>query len=77
MGVSDAQLGKLIVVSSLSLFVYYTLWLWVPPFISKSTLESFPYIFPPTRYALLVPALSGMLFIGGLLVFTINALQNA
>ncbi|XP_071442812.1 uncharacterized protein Dpm2 isoform X3 [Hetaerina americana] len=77
MGVSDAQLGKIILVLSVSLFVYYSLWLWVPPFLSPSSFYTFPKLFPPIRYALILPAVSGMLFIGGLLVFTIVALQNA
>ncbi|CAB0029135.1 unnamed protein product [Trichogramma brassicae] len=54
---SDREKGKVVLISASVIFLYYTLWV-IAMFMSHSI-------------ALFVPAISGLIFIGGLTIFTI------
>ncbi len=65
----DSTLGKLVLITSGILYLYYTFWIYVLPFADDE--DWMTIFFPPIRYALLVPAVIGSLFIGTLVVFTL------
>lgn len=63
----DSTLGKLILIVSIILYVYYTFWIYGLPFADEDNFVTL--FFPPIRYALIVPAICGTLFIGSILLF--------
>lgn len=64
---SDRQKGKVILILTLVLFLYYTVWVIGLPFIDDDRLRSLFYSYD---LALIVPATAGLIFIGGLVLFT-------
>lgn len=65
---SDREKGKIILLVTFILFLYYTTWTIGLPFIDDDKLRS---LFCSQNLALLVPAITGLGFIGGLVLFTI------
>lgn len=65
---SDRQKGKAILILTLVLFLYYTIWVIGLPFIDDDRLRSLFYSY---NLALIVPASFGLIFIGGLILFTV------
>lgn len=65
---SDRRKGKMILIVTSFLFLYYTVWIIGLPFIDDNRIRSF---FGSHNIALIVPAVSGLCFIGGLVLFTI------
>ncbi|OAD52587.1 hypothetical protein WN48_00747 [Eufriesea mexicana] len=65
---SDRKKGKVILILTSILFLYYTIWIIGLPFIDDKRIRSF---FGSNNVALIVPAISGLCFIGGLVLFTI------
>lgn len=65
---SDREKGKLILIVTIILFLYYTIWIIGLPFIDDDRLRS---LFCSHDFALVVPAVSGLCFIGGLVLFTL------
>uniref|UniRef100_A0A182VB88 Dolichol phosphate-mannose biosynthesis regulatory protein n=1 Tax=Anopheles merus TaxID=30066 RepID=A0A182VB88_ANOME len=75
---SNAALGKLILAATFSAFLYYVLWVAVLPFIVIDARdESWIYaLFPPMKFAFLVPALFGVVLLGGLSAFSVYHLRD-
>lgn len=65
---SDRKRGQVILILTSSLFLYYTIWIIGLPFIDDNRIRSF---FGSHNIALIIPAVSGLCFIGGLVLFTI------
>uniref|UniRef100_A0ABD2XKB3 Dolichol phosphate-mannose biosynthesis regulatory protein n=1 Tax=Trichogramma kaykai TaxID=54128 RepID=A0ABD2XKB3_9HYME len=65
---SDREKGKFILISASVIFLYYTLWVIGYPFFEDDRLKA---MFMSHSIALFVPAISGLIFIGGLTIFTI------
>lgn len=65
---SDHKTGKAILIVTIILFLYYTMWVIALPFIDDIKIRS---LFASHNIALMVPAISGLCFIGGLILFTI------
>ncbi|KOC60064.1 hypothetical protein WH47_09204 [Habropoda laboriosa] len=65
---SDRKKGKVILIVTSILFLYYTIWVIGLPFIEDNRIRLF---FGSHNIALVVPAISGLCFIGGLVLFTI------
>lgn len=65
---NDRKRGKVILILTSSLFLYYTIWIIGLPFIDDNRIRSF---FGSHNIALIIPAVSGLCFIGGLVLFTI------
>ncbi|EFN82407.1 hypothetical protein EAI_01550, partial [Harpegnathos saltator] len=60
--------GKAILILTSVLFFYYTVWVIGLPFIDDDRLRSLFYSY---NLALTVPASLGLIFIGGLMLFTV------
>lgn len=75
---SNALLGKLILALTLSVFSYYFFWVGVLPFmVIDSSKDSWIYtLFPEKKFAFMVPAVFGVLLIGGLSAFTLYHLRG-
>ncbi|CAH2057979.1 unnamed protein product, partial [Iphiclides podalirius] len=69
MDIPDAVLGKLILVSTGTVFVILVFWINTYPFIDTD-LTLYRYI-PDPKWALLFCAIWGLFFIGGLMSFTL------
>lgn len=65
---SDHQTGKVILIVTFVLFLYYTVWVLGLPFIDD---DRFRFLFHSHDLALIVPASLGLIFIGGLILFTL------
>lgn len=65
---SDRKKGKAILIVTSILFLYYTVWVIGLPFIEDDRVRAF---FGSHDIALMVPAISGLCFIGGLVLFTV------
>lgn len=65
---TDREKGKVILIVTLVLFLYYTIWVIGLPFIDDNRIRS---LFGSRDFALTVPAILGLCFIGGLVLFTI------
>ncbi|XP_012229413.1 uncharacterized protein Dpm2 [Linepithema humile] len=65
---SDYQKGKVILILTIVLFLYYTIWTIGLPFTDDDRLRFFFY---SHDLALIVPASFGLIFIGGLILFTL------
>ncbi|XP_015436255.1 PREDICTED: dolichol phosphate-mannose biosynthesis regulatory protein [Dufourea novaeangliae] len=65
---SDSERGKVILLVTIILFLYYTIWVIGLPFIDDSKIQS---LFGSQDLALMVPAIAGLCFIGGLILFTV------
>lgn len=65
---SDRQKGKAILIVTLILFLYYTTWVIGVPLIDDIRFRS---LFFSHYLALVVPACFGLIFIGGLILFTV------
>lgn len=65
---SDRQRGKAILILTSVLFLYYTVWVIGLPFIDDDRLRSLFYSYD---LALTFPAILGLIFIGGLVLFTV------
>lgn len=73
MSVSDHDKGKRILIFTSIIFLYYTLWIIGLPFIDDDRLQSFFY---PQHLALLIPAICGLCFVGGLVIFTLYHIRS-
>lgn len=73
MSVSDHDKGKQILIFTSIIFLYYTLWIIGLPFIDDDRLQSFFY---PQHLALLIPAICGLCFVGGLVIFTLYHIRS-
>lgn len=69
MVLDDATLGKLVLVVFGLLYFYYTFWIYILPFVDEENFITL--FFPSVRYALIVPAILGSLFIGTLMTYII------
>lgn len=65
---SDRKKGKAILIVTCILFLYYTIWIIGLPFIDDNRIQS---CFGSYNIALMFPAILGLCFIGGLILFTI------
>ncbi|XP_037928803.1 dolichol-phosphate mannose synthase subunit 2 [Teleopsis dalmanni] len=68
---SNAHVGKIVLAISVSVFLYYFFWVSILPFMlidEENLLHSF---FPPLEYAFIVPAVFGVIFLGGIAIFTL------
>lgn len=65
----DPALGKLILIVFGLLYLYYTLWIYALPFAEDE--DYLALFFPSIRYALIIPATIGTLFIGSIILFII------
>lgn len=65
---SDRQKGKAVLILTFVLFLYYTVWVIGLPFIDDDRLRS---LFYSHDLALMIPASLGLIFIGGLILFTV------
>lgn len=65
---TDQEKGKAILITASVLFLYYTLWVIGLPFIDDNRLKS---LFYSPDIALIIPAISGLCFVGGLTIFTL------
>ncbi|XP_053974334.1 uncharacterized protein LOC128874078 [Hylaeus volcanicus] len=65
---SDCEKGKVILIVTLVSFFYYTIWVIGLPFIDDNRIRS---LFGSQNVALMIPAILGLCFIGGLVFFTI------
>lgn len=65
---SDHKKGKVILIVTCILFLYYTIWIIGLPFIDDNRIRSF---FGSYNIALMFPAILGLCFIGGLILFTL------
>lgn len=68
---NSSTCGFLLLIGCCSFFAYYTLWVIVSPFYPPLA-----GLFPSARYALIIPAFSGTVFIGSLILYTIWALKT-
>lgn len=68
---NSSTCGFLLLIGCCSFFAYYTLWVIVLPFYPPLA-----DLFPSARYALIIPAFSGTVFIGSLILYTIWALKT-
>lgn len=57
--IENSDLGKLILTFTGVIFLYYTLWVIVLPFVDKEYLDSVSIYFPPLELALAIPAITG------------------
>lgn len=73
MSISDHDKGKQILIFTSIIFLYYTLWIIGLPFIDDDRLQSFFY---PQHLALLIPAICGLCFVGGLVIFTLYHIRS-
>lgn len=72
---NDKNIGSLLIALSASFSFYYSVWvIGLPFFDSDHFIHS---LFPPVHFALLVPALMGLVFIGSLIIFCIIELKKA
>ena len=71
---NDRTLGFFMVVSSVAFTVYYSVWIIGLPFFDSD--HFIHNLFPPVYFALLVPALMGLAFIGSLIVFCMIELRD-
>lgn len=69
MVLDDATLGKLVLIIFGILYFYYTIWIYILPFADDE--DYIVLFFPPIKYALIIPALMGTLFVGTLIIFTL------
>lgn len=69
----DALLGKIVIVIVLTIFTYFTCWLFIPPFADS---ESFiNTLFPSIYSALVMPVSIGVIFIISLVIYTCTAIN--
>lgn len=69
----DAILGKIAIAIVLTIFAYFTCWLFVPPFANS---ESFiNQLFPSIYNALIIPVTVGVVFIISLIIYTYVAIN--
>lgn len=64
---TDKEKGKALLISASVVFLYYTVWVIGLPFIDDNRLKS---LFYSHNIALMVPAVCGLCFVGGLIIFT-------
>jgi hypothetical protein len=69
----DATIGKYFIIIVLTIFVYFTCWLFIPPF---ADFESFiNQLFPSVYNALVLPVIFGVIFIISLIIYTYIAIK--
>lgn len=71
----DRTVGCSLVILSLTFSVYYTVWVIGLPFFDED--HFIHQLFPPLYFALLIPALMGLAFIGSLIIFCVVELKGA
>uniref|UniRef100_A0A336JZS0 Dolichol phosphate-mannose biosynthesis regulatory protein n=1 Tax=Culicoides sonorensis TaxID=179676 RepID=A0A336JZS0_CULSO len=74
--VSNALIGKLILFVSVSIFIYYFFWVAVLPFMLVDEDNWIYQLFPPHHYAFLFPTIFGIIFIGGLTIYTLYHIRG-
>ncbi|XP_017842109.1 dolichol-phosphate mannose synthase subunit 2 [Drosophila busckii] len=67
---SNAQLGKIILFSAIAVFFYYFFWVAILPFMILDEGNPIRSLFPPLKYAFIVPTVCGVIFLGGIAVFS-------
>ncbi|XP_052131242.1 uncharacterized protein LOC127751556 [Frankliniella occidentalis] len=72
---NDTTLGCLLIVLSVGFGIYYTAWVIGLPFFEAD--HFIHNLFPSVHFALLIPALMGLAFIGSLIVFCFIELKAA
>ena len=72
---NDRTKGKILLTVSCIFFSYYTAWVILLPFSDPD--HAVNQLFPPVRYALMIPVLMGLAFIGGLVLFTVYHIRCA
>lgn len=70
---NDRERGKVILIGVLVLFLYYSIWIIGLPFIDDNRLQNLGFY--SHNFALILPAISGLFFIGGLVLFTLYHLK--
>lgn len=65
---SNSENGKIILILVSIFFLYYTVWVFVVPLIDD---DGFRSSFYPQNVALMIPVVTGLCFIGGLIIFTL------
>ncbi|XP_029405559.2 uncharacterized protein LOC105225030 [Bactrocera dorsalis] len=68
---SNSQVGKIVVVVALTLFLYYFFWVSILPFMLIDEGNFIHSLFPPLEYAFIFPAIFGVIFIGGISIYTL------
>lgn len=69
----DAIIGKIVIAIVLTIFAYFTCWLFIPPFANS---ESFIFqLFPSIYNALILPVTIGVIFIISLIIYTYVAIN--
>lgn len=71
----DKTIGCILIALSASFSFYYSVWIIALPFFDHEHLIH--SLFPPIHFALLVPALMGLVFIGSLIIFCMIELRKA
>ncbi|KAH7276440.1 hypothetical protein KP509_39G007500 [Ceratopteris richardii] len=67
MEIGDRSVGFLMLLSSVSIFAYYTFWVIILPFVDE---DHFVHkYFLPQQYAILVPTFAGVLLLCSLTIF--------
>lgn len=69
----DAVLGKFFLSIVLTLFTYFTCWLFIPPFADTESFMS--QLFPSVYNALFMPVIIGVIFIISLIIYTCIAIN--
>lgn len=69
----DSVQGKIIIAIVLSLFAYFTCWLFIPPFAESDSFLN--QLFPSVNNLLVVPVTFGVLFIISLIIYTCVAIN--
>lgn len=67
--IDDSTLGRSVLIVFGLLYLYYTFWIYALPFVDDDNFVL--RFFPPVKYALLVPAVLGTIFIGTLVTFIV------
>ncbi|XP_037879430.1 dolichol-phosphate mannose synthase subunit 2 [Glossina fuscipes] len=68
---SDANVGKIVFVIAVSVFLYYFFWVSILPFMLIDEGNLIHSFFPPLKYAFILPATFGIVFLGGIAIFTL------
>ncbi|XP_064541712.1 uncharacterized protein Dpm2 [Drosophila montana] len=67
---SNAQLGKIILLIAIAVFFYYFFWVAILPFMILDEGNPILSLFPPLKYAFIVPTVFGVICLGGIAVFS-------
>ncbi|KAI8117739.1 dolichol-phosphate mannose synthase subunit 2 [Lucilia cuprina] len=68
---SNAKVGEIVLIVAVSIFLYYFFWVSILPFMLIDEGNLIHSFFPPLEYAFILPAVFGVIFLGGIVVFTL------